>query len=260
LVTLSSAVQIVFMTLRFWFLLPNEVPLSKASQALIFGHLANNFAPARAGEALKIVFLNKGDHSLSLLTATGSFAADKIVDLLSLILLFILFGSYRSSVFHFSLPHWNWWILLLSFLGLSGLVVLGIRKSKIREKIQVSLAKLAFGFNSIKNPKRASLGLLFGVCCWASEVVALHLLCSAQGLSFSTGEIIGVICVLNLGLSLAVSIANLGTFEASMVYALTKLSCPPETALAIAICHHALQLISVVSLASFLAVKNIKTS
>lgn len=255
LVLLCSTVQIVFMVLRFWTLLPSEVPLSKASRCLIFGHLANNFAPARAGEALKIVLLSKGENPIPLLTATGSFAADRIADLLTLIFIFFAFGAYRSPVFQFSLPSLDLRIALV--LGLIFLVLVGllVTNPTIKNHVRAGLQKIAFGFRNLANPKKFSLSFLFGVSCWYAEVVALYLLCSAQGLPVSAGEIIGIIVILNLGLSLAFSVANVGTFEASMVFALSKLHCPTETAIAIAVCHHAIQLVAVVLLSSFLALR-----
>jgi len=255
LVLLCSSAQIVFMVLRFWTLLPSEVPLSKASRCLVFGHLANNFAPARAGEALKIILLSKGTNPIPLLTATGSFAADRIADLLTLIFIFIAFGAYRSPVFQFSLPALDIRIALILGAVFLALGVLLFTNSKIKNHIKAGLEKLAFGFRNLANPKKFGLSFLFGVSCWYAEVVALYLLCSAQGLTVSAGEIIGIIVILNLGLSLAFSVANVGTFEASMVFALSRLHCPTETAIAIAVCHHAIQLVAVVILSSFLALR-----
>src|SRR5207302_68538 len=74
--------QLACQACRLWAILPRDAALSIARTAYAFslGEWANIFAPARAGDALKVVLLNRirGAAPLSLPKATGAILADKV--------------------------------------------------------------------------------------------------------------------------------------------------------------------------------------
>ncbi len=83
--------QLAFQALRLWAILPRDVALTlgRTAYAFTLGEWCNIFAPARAGDALKVVLLNRagGARPITLPQATGAVLADKIVDVGTLVLL-----------------------------------------------------------------------------------------------------------------------------------------------------------------------------
>jgi uncharacterized membrane protein YbhN (UPF0104 family) len=83
--------QLGFQAFRLWTILPRDVALTlgRTAYAFTLGEWFNIFTPARAGDALKVVLLNRapGAAPPSLAKATGVVLADKIVDAGSLVLI-----------------------------------------------------------------------------------------------------------------------------------------------------------------------------
>ena len=63
-----------------------------------------------------------------------------------------------------------------------------------------------------------------------------------------------LLCLLNLAIAVPVSLANVGAFEASIVFGLSTFGVPTATALAIATVHHALQLGGILFLSALIAI------
>ena len=59
-------------------------------------------------------------------------------------------------------------------------------------------------------------------------------------------QVLGGLVVLNLGISVPVSLANVGTYEAATVAGLVPFGVPAASALAIGALHHAVQLLAAV--------------
>ncbi len=71
-------------------------------------------------------------------------------------------------------------------------------------------------------------------------------LARAAGSPLSVPAAVGVLVVLNVGIAVPVSFANIGTFEAAAAFGLTRAGVPVAHALAIALLHHVIQVACVV--------------
>lgn len=254
---LSSAAQIAFMVLRFWSV-AGGISLSRCSYAYLMGHLANNFAPARAGEALKIALLSRGPEARPVLVITGVFASDRVVDLgcfLTIVgLTAVFFGSQLklpeltpTKVFSIA-----GFILVLAAIGF---FVFRKYSSVLKPRWQ----EFKSGMAPLAKPVVLAQALAFSLGCWVAEVAALGLLTYGLGYNIGFGGLVTVLIALNLAISVAVSIANIGTFEAGVALALIPLGVAKEDAIAIAILHHALQLVSILFLASVRILTSLRT-
>ena len=103
IVLLCACSQIFFMILRVYALMPGETRIGwkSVAEAISYGQLINTFIPARAGDILKVVMFNRGDsENCSLMTGAGVVLADKVVDVIALLLLFVFSGAYRVAESH----------------------------------------------------------------------------------------------------------------------------------------------------------------
>jgi len=248
LVLLLALCQLGLQALRLWSILPRHAALTPARTAHAFalGEWVNIFTPARAGDALKVVLIHRaaGDCvPLSLPTATGAIVADKIVDAGSLGLLCTaaglagLRGLTRAGP---DLPR-------AGMVGLGGIAVLllvGLAWLRPRSRQWLTRMRhdLMQGLAALTQPSKLFAALGFSLGAWLSELLALRLLCAAIGSALSPPQLVLALALLNLGITVPVSVANLGVYEAALAFGLTRSGVPLPGAVAIATLHHAVQL------------------
>lgn len=250
---IASLTQTGFQINRLWILFARQTNLKwmQASRAFVYGQFINTFGPTGAGDVLKIVLARKEKDKRGRKIETAESTAivlvvDKVADIGSVILL-ILVAIFHTS---FTLPELNWAkkvkALLLGislFLLIFYLIFLLVRSHS--DTMMRWLKSFREGLKALKDPKRIMFALLMGVGSWLSEIIALQILCLSQGFSLSYAELLMVIVVLNIGIAVPISLANLGVYEASMTFALTKLGVPLVEGLAIATAHHAFQMLEI---------------
>ena len=271
--TLSSLVmalflvmlQNFFMAFRVWILFPKEarISLGTALHGVFYGQAVNTFIPARAGDVLKAVIFSKDlpsgissqGSSPPVMLSAGVLVADKIVDILGLILLIVLTGSYQiyspeNSLS--SLASWTTGLILLG-LGISFLLLKFVFKEKLEKALQW-WDGFKKGLTGVFEWKRAFFSLLVALLAWMSEAITLQVLCQGQGFSLNLTQSVFLLSVLNLAIAIPISIANLGPFEAAIVFGLGKLGVNATSSVAIAAAHHSLQMIGLLSLTGLVAV------
>lgn len=102
--------------------------------------------------------------------------------------------------------------------------------------------------------KRAVFSLLVALLAWMSEAVTLQVLCQGQGFSLTLTQSVFLLSVLNLAIAIPISLANLGPFEAAIIFGLGKLGVNATSSVDIAAAHHTLQMIGLLSLTGLVAV------
>jgi glycosyltransferase 2 family protein len=247
-VLLLALCQLGFQAVRLWTILPRDVAVTLARTAYAFalGEWCNIFTPARGGDALKVVLLNRtpGPTRPSLPKATGVVLADKIVDAGSLVLICTatgMAGLLRTGA-ETRLPY-------LRIVVLAGAVVtvvlLGLRWTRPRWLAQLARVRreLAKGFGALRDPVKLLASIGFSLGAWLAELLALRVLCAGQAFPLSLAQVVLALAALNLGIIVPVSIANLGVYEAALAFGLSRSGMPLPTAVAIATTHHALQLL-----------------
>jgi hypothetical protein len=243
--------QTVFQINRLWILFPKEASLQwiQAARAFSYGQFINTFGPTGAGDLLKVFLTKKNkDKRGRKVEASESTAivlvVDKLADVGSVIFL-ILIALYQTS---FKLPELNWTekvktILLVATLLCLVLYIIVVVLRTRSSAIAHWLKGFKTGLQAMQEPKRLSGSLLMGMGNWLSELGALQILCIAQGLPLSYPELILALVILNIGISVPISLANLGVYEASLAFALIKFGVPATQGLAIATAHHVSQMI-----------------
>jgi uncharacterized membrane protein YbhN (UPF0104 family) len=250
LALLLVLIQVSLQSLRFWAVVPPEAGLSVLEAARIFtlGDWANLFAPARGGDVLKMVLMRRteGDVNIRLSWATGAVLADKVIDVGSLVLVCVITGSLglvygwagtASGSRPFSWAGAGIAALLLAAI----LVVISGRVARLRYLLRQVLG----GLSSLRHPTRCPISVSFGVGAWAAELLALGVLCGGLGFSPSASHLAFAVVLLNVGISVPVSFASLGVYEACLAYGLTRFGVPLPSAIAAATAHHVLEVLGI---------------
>ena len=84
---------------------------------------------------------------------------------------------------------------------------------------------------------------VFSLGAWTAELLAIRVLCGALGFPLSPPQLVLALVVLNFGISVPVSVANLGVYEAVLAFGLSRSGVPLPSAVAIATLHHGLELL-----------------
>ncbi len=225
-----------------------------ALRAFAFGQVANLYLPARLGDAVKAGLLGRaagaGEAPVAFGRAAGAvFVADKLLDAMTVALI-VAASAARSVVRVPSLPTLSGHVLIF---GLVLVATLAAALRSWRPRWWAALGSLARGLVqgavALANPRSVLAGLSFSMAAWSAEGLALRVLAHAGGQALSFQQCLWVLVLLNVGIAVPVSLANVGTFEASVVLATTSMGVPPMEALALATVHHAVQLIATCALA-----------
>jgi hypothetical protein len=91
-----------------------------------------------------------------------------------------------------------------------------------------------------------SAGVLLGAAGWVAELVVMVALGAGLGLHLSALQVLRGLVVLNLGIIVPVSVANVGVYEAATVAGLAPAGVSTASAVALGALHHAVQLLAAV--------------
>lgn len=205
----------------------------------VYGQFLNSFLPARAGDALKAVKLTSP--SLPFSGAVGVLLADKVIDTLSFIMLCLCalpFWIKRLPVDSL-LPAFQGGYLVIAVVVVAGALV---TIPSIRQRARNIWGGFISGLVEASKPKVFILSTAFSIASWLGEMTCLGLLAKNQGFALGPAELIWVLTVLNIGIAVPISVANVGAFEGSIIVALRMFDVEPTAAMTIALCHHILQI------------------
>ena len=239
--------QVVFQSLRLWAVVPRALALGvgRVAHAFVIGEWVNSLIPARAGDALKIVMIRRAPAAglSGLPSATGVVVADKLVDVVSLVLLCVgggltglLWARAEAGV----------------IAGVLGVVIalalaawFGLTGARFQEARWLWARDLVSGLSALRDPPRGIASLLFSLGAWLAEGCALWVLCLGMGAAPTSSQILLALVLLNVGISVPISFANVGVYEATLTAGLSYAGIPLATGLAVAVSHHGLELLAV---------------
>ena len=96
----------------------------------------------------------------------------------------------------------------------------------------------------------------FSVTARVAEVLALRVLCVAMGFQLALPQVLLALVIVNLSVSVPVSIASVGMYEAGLAYGLTRSGMPLPVGIMIATTHHVLELFGITLSAAGYALAN----
>jgi uncharacterized membrane protein YbhN (UPF0104 family) len=237
--------QLTLQSLRQWAVVPRDLALSpiRVAYAFLWGEWLNVLAPARTGDALKVVLIRResGKSLGGVPSAIGAVLADKVVDGVSLVLLCAAAGSISLL---WARTHTRLVAAAVAAAAVLAVVAAMRLRSGSREKQWTWMRDLRGGFSGLRDGPRVLASLVFGLASWVAEGAALWLLCAGLGVAPTPSEILLALVVLNVGISVPISFANLGVYEAALASGLGHAGVPLPTALAVAASHHGVELLA----------------
>jgi uncharacterized protein (TIRG00374 family) len=243
---------------------PVERPaLGPVARALFLGYLANNLLPVRAGEAVRVVALNRFAR-VPLATTAVTVVVERAYDVLSLIVLLFLIAPW--------LPQLSWLdtagILAIGLIACLAVLVIVLTRSKgrILDSIVRPLRKVRFlprqaverapgdilnGLSGLLRPRMALVAFGWTTLSWLVLGLGYWLVMVAFHLDVS--PLAGLLVVIAIGLAMILpsSPAALGVFEGATVVVLGLYGVADSTALAYALVLHALSFLPFLVFAPF---------
>lgn len=246
-----NVAQTFFIIFRYYVVIPKELHpgARRVTYAIGLGHALNTVLPARAGDVLKCFWLSQGKHNrLSLLSSAGVLVADRVLDVAVLLAMAVVWQAYR----HPKIQEWASAVSdkvgAVGFLGatiacLVAGAVFFFRKRRLKHSKWTG--EFRTGFACFGRPPLLALATALAFFAWSGEILSVHILASSQGVDISFANALFVILALNLAISVPVSFANVGPFEAAIALSLTSFGMPSSQALAVATVHHGLQVLAI---------------
>ncbi len=236
----------LFRGLRFWKILAMQGLRKGFLDALsleLVSDLANQFVPARLGDAVKVVYLKRRD-GFGLAEGVFSAVLVRVLDLAALLslsglcLLMLPAGSTgaghmaavsgAASLAVISMAALVFWLRPSLLAGLLGGPLRRLREPVLRVR------------NGIKGTGMAFPGLFMISCSiWVFDVMTLLIFLEALGVSLSPFETAFVLFAANLAKAVPFSPNGLGVYEGAAVLLLTSFGTPRATAFAVSVLDHA---------------------
>jgi hypothetical protein len=254
---------LAFMTLAFFVRVarwqamfhPRRPPFQPLARALFIGYLFNNLLPVRAGEAARVVSLNRTT-DVPVTKATATILVERAYDVLSLVVLLLVIAPWLPPVS---------WLRAAGFVAL-GLtlalavivVVVSYSRGRFLDTIFRPLRKLAFlpreavdraprdfheGLAALLRVRIALVSFGLTVLSWLVLAVGFWFMTLAFHLHVS--YLAGLLVVIGIGLSMILpsSPAAVGVFEGATVVCLGAYGIGESQALSYALVLHALNVL-----------------
>ena len=219
--------------------LPARLPLPPVATAMLVGQSLNYILPARAGDLPRILWLGR-TAGVSKTTALGTLAAEKVWDLLLLVLVLILAPLWVPLPDPLTTP-----LRLLALVALGayvGVIVVAQGKRAIggrlrswsgggwRGQVLATGLRLLEGLTSLYRPGVAGWALLWTVIAWGLGALANWMVFRAVGLALPFLAALMVSAALRVGIALPSPPAGIGVYEGAILLALAPWGVASETA------------------------------
>lgn len=256
---LVACLQMVIQAVRLY-VLSNAVlrlELPWAMRAFSVGQMMNALLPGRAGDLYKVAqisTLHGGDEEANTGTVIGVvFAADKFADLAATISLALIFAPValeqvtEGERFVEVSQRYGPWVMSLGI----ALALMAAMAGKLQSAFWAAKQILETVFVRI-SIRRYLVAYALAVASFSVECGSLvYLAASMSQVEITFFDALWVMIVVNLGIAIPLTFANVGPFEASMIFGLSRFEIQTETALAIAIAHHGIQIASTFIMSAF---------
>lgn len=247
LALLAAVLQFFCLGIRLFTLLPNHPKLSFRPILTLnsYGQVMNHWLPVRSGDVFKVFALRRAGKEAKLKTPKilAALTIDRVAQIFSLLVLLLILNFENLSEQFVRMTSAKS-LALVSAISLVSIVLIIFRKRLLQPVRDFFRSSKEMIFS------RAFLwALAFSTAAWVFECASLMILAKALNITLPLSQAFFVLLIVNLGIAVPLSFANLGTYEAAIVFALTQLGVGMSKSLAVGISHHLAQALAVVVLA-----------
>lgn len=224
-------------------------------EATVIGYFFNTILPARAGEAARVVAINRRS-STSRAEALATVGVDRVWDVG--ILLALLAGSlsqrrhvaWTGAAEVLAVVMFAVWIALVAILvgfGDRPAVWTARRLNRLpglhRAPLEDAAVRMVSGLGALHRPRLVAGALFWTVTSWC--VLAVSTWCVLSAFHLHLGLMAGMLVVVTTGLSMAIPAgpAGVGVFEAAVLVGLSPYGIPKAEGLSAALVLHALNIV-----------------
>jgi glycosyltransferase 2 family protein len=258
----SAVMGLVMRAVRWRVLLNGGLPLNRSFHVLNIAYLVNGLLPLRIGEVARVWLASRGAQSVPMLQSAGTVVVERLLDLLAVVvqiaLALIIAGdrvpqALRDTGVFMGVVSVTGFLFLVFLAGQRALAqkLLGFFSHRIvflgRLKLDRWLDHLLDGLQPITRPASLGKALLWTTIAWIFSFFSGYLVMPAF---FGEADVVTTLLFISAA-SFAVALpavpGNIGTYEASILLALTAMgyTTTPEataTATAFAVTVHLLNL------------------
>jgi len=240
-------------------------PMEKIDQFSLFavtsvGFLAITAIPARLGELARPYLIAKKS-SIKMSSALGTIIVERVLDsfsILSIAVIVLFFSDLPSWMIKSSLI--LFFITLIMFCSIAGLIwhrknalktinwFLGRLPGKFAHRIDDVIHRFIDGFQIITHFRLLAYLFFISVSIWLVDVLAIHLLLKAFGLSLPAMASFVVMIILIVGIALPAAPGFIGSWHYSCILALGLFGVDKTPGLSFAVFYHFLSIAIVVIL------------
>ena len=244
-----ALIQYLCLSLRFVVLLPEaEVRKLRICRIFVNGQLINHLLPARAGDLYKVLAVKRASSRPDFSTAyvVSAVVIERLLAALVLLALVVVMVDWtvvdvRDLPFSDSGRRFELGLLVVLITGLA-LYYVQTKLPRLRRWLQ----ELKRSFLTILDLRRFLLAAGLSVVVWTAEEMAMKLLAAPLAVEIELGQGMLILLLLNIGIAVPVTLANIGIYEAALVLGMGLWGIGTNQAIAIALSHHALQLLALV--------------
>jgi uncharacterized protein (TIRG00374 family) len=203
--------------LRWQLLFKNNKPsINKLFGSQLIGYFGNNIFPLRAGELLRCVFLSRY-YEITKSSIFGTVILERVLDVFGMIFLFTLlfFTDFKVNFDIYAKV-----VLILLFLII---ILIFLYKNQFlykgNNKILSIINDIINGFKGLSYKNILPI-TFYTILIWSFYVIMVYLVQYSITLNLSISECIFILFISSLMLSIPSAPANIGTFEAGVIYAM----------------------------------------
>ena len=196
--------------------------IRRCLQAVFVGIFANDVLPARAGELVRCFLLSyESEVSLSL-----AFTSDVILRVMDGLWIVILYAIVTLSVGSHSAVNDVMWVFGAGVTGISlAILFILFRREHAREFLQerswaARFAHLLHEIHRLGHWRELGLAMFGSGLYWLTQAIAIWALARADAFDFGLGAAAFVLAVKAIGTMIPNAPANVGAYQAAMMYAL----------------------------------------
>lgn len=247
-----STVQVFAQLARFAVILPRaeRSPLRQLLDVTAAGQLLNYAMPLRAGDAYKVARLSSGGPHPPGRAArlTSALVLERVADTLSLLLVTAsTLGSPIGALRAFATPVRE--NAARAGFALAGVGVVVALLARRPPRVVAAFARDTW--ETISSPRFVRC-FAVAVATWVLDAGTLCWTARSAGSRIALGSALQCVFLLNVGIAIPLTVGNLGVFEASLGFALSRYGMAAEHALAIATLEHLVKLAGLVLCAGIL--------